>query len=288
MRLSWPPREDQSRGFQCPTIAWGTGHGLPPRRDVTPHMVPGDDTSRAATGGRRRRGSLLVSMRRGSGQASARGDSGESERAIRSDRHAHQPSPRLAGSTGDQPEAARRGSDQANWASVGERPSPGTSRHADTVGGAGPLHLATVSNDSLPASATTSTNRAVTDRILRAGLSTCPGSSRQQLYGGAVVTYLIVGLDRKTHVAWHENVSAGDTGTAKRIAQARAKAKGIDLVVAAVIGPNSAVVLAPAEGRTLSQRPPSPRQPHTPPWARPKLPLFSEKLSGRVLRLCGA
>jgi glycerate-2-kinase len=68
------------------------------------------------------------------------------------------------------------------------------------------------------------------------------------------VTYLIVGLDRKTHVAWHENVSAGDTGTAKRIAQARAKAKGIDLVVAAVIGPNSAVVLAPAEGRTLESK----------------------------------
>jgi hypothetical protein len=59
------------------------------------------------------------------------------------------------------------------------------------------------------------------------------------------VTYLIVGLDRKTHVRWHENVSAEDIGTAKRIAEARAAAQGLDLVVAAVIGPNSAVLSDP-------------------------------------------
>ena len=64
---------------------------------------------------------------------------------------------------------------------------------------------------------------------------------------GAVVTYLIVGLDRRTHARWHENVSADDIGTAKRIAGARAAAQGLDLVVAAVIGPNSAVVSDPAE-----------------------------------------
>ena len=58
----------------------------------------------------------------------------------------------------------------------------------------------------------------------------------------AVVTYLIVGIDLKTHASWHENVSADDVGTARRIARARAAAHGIDLVVAAVIGPNSAVV----------------------------------------------
>lgn len=63
------------------------------------------------------------------------------------------------------------------------------------------------------------------------------------------MTYLIVGLDRKTHARWHENVSADDVGTAKRIAQARAAADGLDLVVAAVIGPNSAVVPDPAEER---------------------------------------
>jgi hypothetical protein len=62
-----------------------------------------------------------------------------------------------------------------------------------------------------------------------------------------VVTYLIVGLDRKTHARWHENVSADDIGTAERIARARAAAQGIELVVAAVIGPNSALVSDPAE-----------------------------------------
>ena len=61
------------------------------------------------------------------------------------------------------------------------------------------------------------------------------------------MTYLVVGLDRKTHARWHENVSADDVGTAKRIATARAAAEGIELVVAAVIGPNSAVVSDPAE-----------------------------------------
>jgi hypothetical protein len=66
------------------------------------------------------------------------------------------------------------------------------------------------------------------------------------------VTYLIVGLDRKTYARWHENVSAGDVGTAKRIARTRATAKGIDLVVAAVIGPNSAVMPDPAEERAAA------------------------------------
>jgi hypothetical protein len=64
------------------------------------------------------------------------------------------------------------------------------------------------------------------------------------------VTYLIVGLDRKTHARWHENVSADDIGTAERIAEARAAAQGLDLVVAGVIGANSAVVSDPAERRT--------------------------------------
>ena len=42
------------------------------------------------------------------------------------------------------------------------------------------------------------------------------------------MTYLVVGLDRKTHAPWHENVSADDVGTAKRIATARAAAEGIE------------------------------------------------------------
>jgi hypothetical protein len=63
------------------------------------------------------------------------------------------------------------------------------------------------------------------------------------------VTYLIVGLDRKTHARWHQNVSADDIGTAKRIAASRASTEGVDLVVAAVIGPNSAVLADPSEER---------------------------------------
>jgi hypothetical protein len=66
--------------------------------------------------------------------------------------------------------------------------------------------------------------------------------------------YLIVGLDRRTYARWHENVSADEIGTATRIARERAGAQGIDLVVAAVIGPNLAVMSEPAEVRTLGSK----------------------------------
>jgi hypothetical protein len=56
------------------------------------------------------------------------------------------------------------------------------------------------------------------------------------------VTYLIVGVDRSTQARWHANVSGRDVATATRIARRRAAAQGVELVVAAVIGPNSAVV----------------------------------------------
>jgi hypothetical protein len=62
------------------------------------------------------------------------------------------------------------------------------------------------------------------------------------------VTYLIVGLDRKTLARWHDNVLARDVGSATLIARARAAAQGITLVIAAVIGPNSSVVPEPATG----------------------------------------
>jgi hypothetical protein len=69
------------------------------------------------------------------------------------------------------------------------------------------------------------------------------------------VTYLlIVGLDRKTLVRWHQNVLARDIGTATGIAQARAAAQGIRLVVAAVIGPNSCVLEDPAEERLAAAK----------------------------------
>jgi len=61
------------------------------------------------------------------------------------------------------------------------------------------------------------------------------------------MTYLIVGLDRRTHAPWYENVSADDLATARWIAAGRAADRGIDLVIAAVIGPNSAVVSDPGE-----------------------------------------
>jgi hypothetical protein len=59
------------------------------------------------------------------------------------------------------------------------------------------------------------------------------------------VTYLIVGIDRQTFAPWHENVRGDDADGAWQAAVARAAARGIDLVVAAVIGPNSTVVSAP-------------------------------------------
>jgi hypothetical protein len=56
------------------------------------------------------------------------------------------------------------------------------------------------------------------------------------------MTYLIVGLDRSTLAPWHRNVLARDAGTATRLARGRAAAQGVQLVVAAVIGPNSSVL----------------------------------------------
>jgi hypothetical protein len=60
------------------------------------------------------------------------------------------------------------------------------------------------------------------------------------------MTYLIVGLDRTTLAPWHRNVLARDPATAKPIACAHAAAEGTQLVVAAVIGPNSSVLADPA------------------------------------------
>jgi hypothetical protein len=59
------------------------------------------------------------------------------------------------------------------------------------------------------------------------------------------VTYLIVGVDRRTLAPWHRNVLAHDVAAARRIARSRAAAEGVALVVAAVIGPYSAVLPDP-------------------------------------------
>jgi hypothetical protein len=71
------------------------------------------------------------------------------------------------------------------------------------------------------------------------------------------MTYLVVGLDQSTFAPWHQNVGAVDVATAKEVAFARAQARGIQLVIAAVIGPNCTVmadpVAAPAALAALAQ-----------------------------------
>jgi hypothetical protein len=56
------------------------------------------------------------------------------------------------------------------------------------------------------------------------------------------MTYLVVGLDRRTFAPWHRNVHQRDVASAARAAVSRALADHVDLVVAAVIGPNSSVL----------------------------------------------
>jgi hypothetical protein len=59
------------------------------------------------------------------------------------------------------------------------------------------------------------------------------------------MTYLVVGLDQSSFAPWHKNIQADDVTTAKEIAFALAQARGVQLVVAAVIGPNSTVLPEP-------------------------------------------
>jgi hypothetical protein len=61
------------------------------------------------------------------------------------------------------------------------------------------------------------------------------------------MTYLVVGLDQSSFAPWHKNVTADDVTTAKEIAFALAGARGIQLVVAAVIGPNCTVLADPVQ-----------------------------------------
>ena len=56
------------------------------------------------------------------------------------------------------------------------------------------------------------------------------------------MTYLVVGLDRRTLAPWHSNVLDRDATHATQAALARAGAEGVDLIVAAVIGANSSVL----------------------------------------------
>jgi hypothetical protein len=56
------------------------------------------------------------------------------------------------------------------------------------------------------------------------------------------MTYLIVGLDRRTLAPWHRNILERDAASATCAALAHARTDGIDLVVAALVGPNSTVI----------------------------------------------
>jgi hypothetical protein len=56
------------------------------------------------------------------------------------------------------------------------------------------------------------------------------------------MVYLIVGVDRRTLAPWHRNVAGHDVPSARRRARTRARAVGVDLLVAAVIGPHSTVL----------------------------------------------
>jgi len=56
------------------------------------------------------------------------------------------------------------------------------------------------------------------------------------------MTFLIVGLDRRTLAPWHRNIRERDAASATRAALAHARTEGVDLVVAALIGPNSSVI----------------------------------------------
>ena len=49
--------------------------------------------------------------------------------------------------------------------------------------------------------------------------------------------YLVAGLDSGTFSRWHDHVTATDPTGAARVAVARAARQGVELVVAAVIGP---------------------------------------------------
>jgi hypothetical protein len=68
------------------------------------------------------------------------------------------------------------------------------------------------------------------------------------------MTYLVVGLDESTFAPWHENVGAVDVATATQVAFARAQARGIQLVIAAVIGPNSTVLADPVAAPAVLRR----------------------------------
>ena len=68
------------------------------------------------------------------------------------------------------------------------------------------------------------------------------------------MTYLVVGLDRHTLAPWHQNVAARDAQRAASAAVGRARRGGVELVIAAVIGPGPCVVSVSVDDHTTSAR----------------------------------
>jgi hypothetical protein len=68
------------------------------------------------------------------------------------------------------------------------------------------------------------------------------------------MVYLVVGVDHASLAPWHTNISARSVGRAVRSAAERAAAAGVDLVVAAVIGPGSTVVAHPVSAPVAGLR----------------------------------
>jgi hypothetical protein len=66
------------------------------------------------------------------------------------------------------------------------------------------------------------------------------------------MNYLVVGLDRRTLTPWQRHVRRHDVAAAALAAVAHAAADGVDLVVAAVIGPGSNALDIPARFADLS------------------------------------
>jgi hypothetical protein len=65
--------------------------------------------------------------------------------------------------------------------------------------------------------------------------------------------YLIVGVDTTSLAPWYENVGARDVTTAKAVACAHARGRGILPVVAAAVGPSCTVVEDPAPVLALNR-----------------------------------
>jgi hypothetical protein len=66
--------------------------------------------------------------------------------------------------------------------------------------------------------------------------------------------YLVAGLDQTTFTRWHEHVMAADATGAASIARTRAARQGLELVVAAVVGPYGSVEPYVAEPPVIARR----------------------------------